>query len=229
MRVVLADDQAIVRAGFRAILERDPDIEVVGEAGDGRHAWELARSLRPDVVLMDVRMPGLDGIRATEQIVTDPSLDGVHVLVITTYDVDENVFAALRAGASGFLLKDLEPDELRRAVRVVAGGDALLGPAATRSLIERFVAAPTRSPASASASDRTARDGAIAERLALLTDREREIAALVARGLGNDEIAARLFISPTTVKTHVSHALLKLGARDRVQLVVFAYESGLAG
>jgi DNA-binding NarL/FixJ family response regulator len=220
IRVVLADDQAVVREGFRAILGRDPEIDVVGEAVDGVQALRLARSLRPDVVVMDVRMPGIDGIVATERIAADPDLAGVHVLVITTFDVDEHVFAAIRAGASGFLLKDLEPDDLRRAVHVVAAGDALLGPSATRSLIARFVAAP---PPTLPAAGRTDRSAALGD----LTDREREILALIARGLGNDEIAAHLFISPTTVKTHVSHTLIKLGARDRAQLVVLAYESGL--
>lgn len=224
VRVLIADDQAIVREGFRAILERDPDIDVVGEASDGRAALQRARALKPDVVVMDVRMPGVDGIRATEEITADPTLAATRVLVITTYDVDANVFAALRAGASGFLLKDLEPGELRRAVHVIAAGEALLAPSATRSLIASFVAmhpAPGR--------DVHGDQNSMSPSLAALTDREREIVALVARGLGNDDIAARLVISPTTVKTHVSHALIKLGARDRAQLVVFAYESGLVG
>ncbi|GAB3391235.1 response regulator transcription factor [Humibacter soli] len=225
IRVVIADDQAIVREGFRAILERDPEIEVVGEASDGATAVRQARALSPDVIVMDVRMPGVDGIRATEDITADPELQHVKVLVVTTYDVDANVFAALRAGASGFLLKDLEPSELRRAVHVVAAGDALLAPGATRSLIASFVA----SPAPGTAATSVGLDDGAAARLAGLTEREREIVALVAKGLGNDEIAGRLVISPTTVKTHVSHALIKLGARDRAQLVVFAYESGLVG
>lgn len=220
--VLLADDQAIVREGFRAILERDTDIEVVGEASDGETALRQARALHPDVIVMDVRMPGVDGIRATEEVTADPTLSATRVLVITTYDVDANVFAALRAGASGFLLKDLEPDELRHAVHVIAAGDALLAPGATRSLIASFVSSQPRHEA--------AGDGDSARRsLASLTEREREIVALIARGLGNDEIAARLVISPTTVKTHVSHAMIKLRARDRAQLVVFAYESGLVG
>lgn len=225
IRVVIADDQAIVREGFRAILERDPEIEVVGEASDGATAVRQARALSPDVIVMDVRMPGIDGIRATEDITADPELQHIKVLVVTTYDVDANVFAALRAGASGFLLKDLEPSELRRAVHVVAAGDALLAPGATRSLIASFVASPAQGATTAA----PGQDDETAARLAGLTEREREIVALVAKGLGNDEIAGRLVISPTTVKTHVSHALIKLGARDRAQLVVFAYESGLAG
>nr|WP_205864815.1 response regulator transcription factor [Planctomonas sp. JC2975] len=216
----MVDDQAIVREGFRAILERDPEIAVVGEASDGATALMQARALLPNVIVMDVRMPGVDGIRATEEITADPVLEHSRVLVVTTYDVDANVFAALRAGASGFLLKDLDAAELRRAVHVVAAGDSLLAPSATRSLIASFVATPP--PADAG----HPRAGE-ARPLAQLTDREREIVGLVARGLGNDDIADRLVISPTTVKTHVSHALIKLGARDRAQLVVFAYESGL--
>jgi DNA-binding NarL/FixJ family response regulator len=215
IKVLLADDQALVRAGFHALLGRSEDIEVVGEAADGVEALELARRYRPDVVLMDVRMPRLDGIAATARLCADPQLAGTRVIVVTTFELDEYVHNALRAGASGFLLKDVEPDELRRAVRIVAGGEALLAPSVTRRLIAEF----TRRSRSAEADQQ--------ERLALLTEREREVIALVGRGLSNDELAARLFISPATAKTHVSHAMTKLTARDRAQLVVFAYESGL--
>jgi DNA-binding NarL/FixJ family response regulator len=214
IKVLLADDQSLIRAGFRSILERDPEVEVVAEAADGHEALEAVRRLHVDVVLMDIRMPKLDGLAATEAITGDPALVHVRVIVVTTYEQDEFVFGALRAGASGFLLKDLEPDDLRRAVRTVASGQALLAPAVTRRLIETFAARPGRQPATAA-------------RLASLTDREREIVALVGTGLGNDEIATRLFISPLTAKTHVSRAMLKVDARDRAQLVVFAYESGL--
>jgi DNA-binding NarL/FixJ family response regulator len=212
--VLLADDQGLVRAGFRVLLERTEDFDVVGEATDGRQAVELVRRTRPDVVLMDVRMPELDGIEATRRICGDAALAGTRVLILTTFELDEYVYAALRAGASGFLLKDLEPDELRRAIRVVAAGEALLAPSVTRRLIAEFAARPARQ-----------RRHGVA--LHLLTDREREIVALVGGGLSNDEIAARLVISPTTVKTHVSRAMIKLHARDRAQLVVFGYESGL--
>jgi DNA-binding NarL/FixJ family response regulator len=214
IRVVLADDQALIREGFRAILERADDVEIVGEASDGSEAVEVVRRTRPDVVLMDIRMPRLDGIAATAAITSDPSLPGTRVLVVTTYEIDSNVFEALRAGASGFLLKDLEPDELRRAVRVVASGESLLAPSVTRRLISQFVTLPQR-------------DGAIAAKLDRLTERESEVVRLVAVGLSNAEIAKRLFISPTTAKTHVSRAMLKLDARDRAQLVVFAYDSGI--
>jgi len=213
IKVLLADDQALVRAGFHALLNRTEDIEVVGEAADGAAALELARRTKPDVVLMDVRMPRLDGIAATAQLCADPELTGTRVIVVTTFELDEYVHNALRAGASGFLLKDVEPDELRRAVRVVAGGDALLAPSITRKLIAEF--------------SRRARSAEQEARLALLTEREREVVALVGKGLSNEELAARLFISPATAKTHVSHAITKLAARDRAQLVVFAYESGL--
>jgi DNA-binding NarL/FixJ family response regulator len=214
IRVVLADDQALVRAGFRALLDRTEDIEVVGEAADGAAAIASARDRRPDVVLMDVRMPVLDGIEATRRIVADPSLSDVKVLVLTTFEVDEYVFEALRAGASGFLLKDVEPDDLRQAVRLVADGQALLSPSVTRRVFAEFSERPQRA-----APDQS--------RLAPLTDREREVVALVARGLTNDEIAVRLYMSPATAKTHINRAMSKVGARDRAQLVVLAYESGL--
>jgi DNA-binding NarL/FixJ family response regulator len=212
--VLLADDQALVRAGFGALLDRTDDLEVVGEAADGVEAVELTRRTRPDVVLMDVRMPRLDGIEATKRICADADLAGTRVIILTTFELDAYVYAALRAGASGFLLKDLEPDELRRAIRVVAAGEALLAPSVTRRLIEEFAARPTASREQAA-------------KLRLLTDREREIVVLVGRGLTNEEIAELLTISPTTVKTHVSRAMLKLHARDRAQLVVFGYETGL--
>jgi DNA-binding NarL/FixJ family response regulator len=216
IRVVLADDQGLVRAGFRALLDDAGDIEVVGEAGDGAAAVELARSTRPDVVLMDIRMPVLDGLEATRRIVADELLAGVRVLVLTTFELDEYVFEALAAGASGFLLKNTDPMELLRAVRVVADGEALLAPSVTRRLIAEFAAARRQ------AAGPTARVD-----LAALTDREREVMALVGAGLSNEEIADRLVVSPATARTHVSRAMVKLGARDRAQLVVFAYESGL--
>jgi len=212
IKVLLADDQALVRAGFHALLNRAEDIEVIGEAADGVEAVELARRTKPDVVLMDVRMPRLDGIAATAELCADPQLAGTRVIVITTFEL-EYVHSALRAGASGFLLKDVEPEELRRAVRVVAGGEALLAPSVTRRLIAEFT--------------RRARSAEQEGRLTLLTEREREVVALVGKGLSNDELAGELFISPATAKTHVSHAMTKLGARDRAQLVVFAYDSGL--
>jgi DNA-binding NarL/FixJ family response regulator len=213
IRVVLVDDQALVRAGFRALLDSEDDIEVVGEAGDGQEAVTQIRRLRPDVVLMDIRMPGLDGIEATRLVAADDGLDDVRVVILTTFETDEYVFEALRAGASGFLVKDTEPVELIRAVRVVARGDALLSPGVTRRLIEEFA---TQSPA------RTNVPG-----LDTLTEREREVMALVASGLSNEEIAERLIVSPATAKTHVSRVMGKLDARDRAQVVVFAYESGL--
>ncbi|HEY0487768.1 MAG TPA: response regulator transcription factor [Mycobacteriales bacterium] len=212
IRVLLADDQTLVRAGFRALLAAQDDVEVVGEAADGEQAVALATALAPDVVLMDIRMPRTDGLEATRRIVADPALGGVRVVVLTTFALDEYIFAALRAGASGFMLKDTEPAELLQGVRVVAGGEALLSPRVTRRLIEEY-AARAREPYRAA--------------LDVLTERERDIVRLVAEGLTNDEIAARVFISPATARTHVSHAMGKLGARDRAQLVVLAYESGL--
>jgi DNA-binding NarL/FixJ family response regulator len=216
IRVVLADDQALVRAGFRALLERTEDIEVVGEAADGAAVVEVVRDLSPDVVLMDVRMPELDGIEATRRIMADHRLSDVKVVVLTTFELDEYVFDALRAGASGFLLKDVEPDDLRRAVRVVAGGQSLLSPSVTRRVIAEFATRPRRGVSPERAA-----------RLTLLTDREREVVTLVARGLSNEEIGARLYMSPATAKTHVNRAMTKLATRDRAQLVVLAYESGM--
>ncbi len=214
IRVLVADDQALVRAGFVALLDAQPDIEVVAEADNGNDALASARELRPDVVLMDIRMPELDGLAATREIVADPSLEDVRVVVLTTFELDEYVFEAMRAGASGFLVKHTEPAELVRAVRVVADGDALLSPSVTRRLISEF-AARAKQPAGPSSA------------LAELTVREREVMALVAEGLTNAEIGERLFMSPATARTHVSRILTKLGARDRTQLVVMAYEGGL--
>ncbi|KAA0927105.1 MULTISPECIES: response regulator transcription factor [Streptomyces] len=213
IRVLLADDQALVRAGFRALLDAQPDIEVAGEAADGTEALRGVHALRPDVVLMDIRMPVLDGLAATRRITGDPGLRDVKVVMLTTFELDEYVFEAIRCGASGFLVKDTEPDELLRAVRAVVAGDALLSPGVTRRLIAEF-AARSKEPAAAGA-------------LAALTEREREVMALVGIGLSNDEIARRLVVSPLTAKTHVSRTMVKLGARDRAQLVVLAYESGL--
>ena len=214
IRVLVADDQGMVRAGFRMILEAQPDLEVVGEAADGRQAVEAARRLRPDVVLMDIRMPLMDGIEATRRLAGPGVTDPVQVLVLTTFDLDEYVFEALRAGASGFLLKDLPREELIRAVRVVAAGEALLAPRVTRRLIEEFA----RRPASAELRP---------EALGDLTAREREVLELLARGYSNAEIAAELVISEQTVKTHVGNVLAKLGLRDRIQAVILAYEVGL--
>ncbi|MGW6737092.1 response regulator [Streptomyces sp. NPDC055013] len=214
VRVVLAEDQAVVRAGFRALLDLTEDLVVVAEAADGRQAVEAVRLTRPDVVLMDIRMPGIDGIEATRRIAADCTLDGVRVLMLTTYQVDEYVFEALRHGAAGFLLKDIEPDDLRGAIRTAAAGQSLLAPAVTRAVVEEF--ARLKGP-----------DAAGAERLAVLTDRERAVMALVAGGLSNEEIGRELAMSPLTAKTHVSRAMTKLGARDRAQLVVLAYETGL--
>ena len=211
--VLLADDQALVRAGFRALLDAQPDIQVVAEAADGAVAVALAVQLRPDVVLMDIRMPGTDGLAATKQIAADPRLAGVHVVILTTFELDEYVFEALRTGASGFLVKDTEPADLISGVRAVAGGDALLSPGVTRRLIAEF-ATRAKQPVDTAA-------------LNALTDREREVMALAAQGLSNDDIASTLFVSPATAKTHVSRAMVKLGARDRAQLVVIAYEAGL--
>jgi DNA-binding NarL/FixJ family response regulator len=213
IRVLLADDQALVRAGFRALLDAQDGIEVTGEASDGQQAVDQARELTPDVVLMDIRMPGTDGLAATRQIAADPRLASTRVVILTTFDLDEYVFEAIRSGASGFLVKDTEPDELVQAVRVVAGGDALLSPGVTRRLIAEFAARAKQPPDAGTLAD--------------LTDREREVLALVGHGLSNADIASRLFLSPATAKTHVSHAMIKLGARDRAQLVVAAYESGL--
>ena len=214
--VLLADDQALVRAGFRALLNAEPDIRVVAEAADGLEAVKQAQQTHPDVVLMDIRMPGVDGLEATRRIAADPALAETRVIILTTFELDEYVFEALRAGASGFLVKDTEPVELLRGVHAVAAGDALLSPSVTRRVIAEFAVAADRSrPASPPA------------HLDQLTDREREVLVLVAEGLSNDEIAARLVISPATAKTHVSRAMVKLGARDRAQLVVYAYEAGL--
>ncbi|MEU8530924.1 MULTISPECIES: response regulator transcription factor [Streptomyces] len=213
IRVVLADDQTLVRAGFRSILAGEDDIDVVGEAADGEQAVALARELRPDVVLMDIRMPGLDGLEATRRITEDARLDGVRVVILTTFDVDDYVYGALRAGASGFLVKDTEPMELLHGVRVVARGDALIAPGVTRRLIAEFAGRakqPDPSP-----------------RLNALTEREREVMGLVGAGLTNDEIAQRLVLSPATAKTHVSRIMTKLDVRDRAQLVILAYESGM--
>ncbi|MCX5015579.1 MULTISPECIES: response regulator transcription factor [unclassified Streptomyces] len=213
IRVLLADDQLLVRAGFRALLSAQPDIEVAGEAADGDEAVRMVRELRPDVVLMDIRMPVLDGLAATRRITEDGALAAVRVVMLTTFELDEYVFEAIRSGASGFLVKDTEPEELLRAVRAVVEGDALLSPGVTRRLISEFAA---RSKRPAAAAD-----------LGRLTDREREVMALVGMGLSNEEIARRLVVSPLTAKTHVSRTMVKLGARDRAQLVVLAYESGL--
>ena len=244
IRVVLADDQALVRAGFRMLLDSADDIDVVGEADNGGVAVALAREHTPDILLMDLRMPEVDGVTATGLITGDSSLAGVRVVVLTTFDDDETVFAALRAGASGFLVKDVEPADLLRAIRVVARGDALLSPSVTRAVISRFADGTASPPPGTRTSPvppaaRTSLDSSATwtppvpsttrtpPRLASLTEREREVVALVAAGLSNDEIAARLVVSPLTAKTHVSRAMTKVAARDRAQLVVFAYENGL--
>ncbi|HWX09582.1 MAG TPA: response regulator transcription factor [Gaiellaceae bacterium] len=215
IHVLLAEDQAIVRAGFRALLEGEPDLKVAGEAADGREAVELARELRPDLVLMDIRMPELDGLEATRRITADPRLAETRVLVLTTFELDEYVFGALRAGASGFLLKGGEPGELLSAIRVVAAGESLLAPSVTKRLIEAYVAQPEHATT------------ATPEGLDELSPRELEVLGFVARGSTNREIADALYLSPLTVKTHVSRILTKLRARDRVQLVVIAYQAGL--
>jgi DNA-binding NarL/FixJ family response regulator len=214
IRVLLADDQPLVRAGLKMLLSTVPDIEVVGEATDGEQAVRLARELTADVVLMDIRMHGMDGLEATRRISADEDLAGVRVVILTTFDVDDYLFEALQAGASGFLLKDAEPEELIRAVRVAAAGDALLSPSVTRRLIADYSSRPRYRPLSSAGLD-------------VLTEREREVMSLVARGLSNEEIAHRLVVSPLTAKTHVSRILAKFGARDRGQLVMLAYELGL--
>ncbi|MEV0846907.1 response regulator transcription factor [Streptomyces sp. NPDC049954] len=218
IRVLLADDQALLRSAFRVLVDSEPDMEVVGEASDGAEAVRLAAQERADVVLMDIRMPGTDGLAATRMISADPALADVHVVMLTTFEVDEYVVQSLRAGASGFLGKGSEPEELLSAIRVAAAGDALLSPAATKGLIASFLAQ--------GGGARAGGEGGGA-RLATLTTREREVLVQVAGGLSNDEIAERLAVSPLTVKTHVNRAMAKLGARDRAQLVVIAYESGL--
>ena len=220
IRVLLADDQALIRAGFRVLLEAAGDIEVAGEAVNGEQAIDLARAERADVVLMDIRMPGVDGLEATTRIAADDDLAGVKVIILTTFESDEYVYQALRAGASGFLVKDTEPEDLIRAVRVVARGDALLSPSVTRRLITSIASRPGQ----AGQPHRVPVPG---RSLSRLTEREREVLALVAEGLSNEEIAVRLFLSPLTTKTHVSRIMTKLDARDRAQLVVIAYESGL--
>jgi DNA-binding NarL/FixJ family response regulator len=214
IRVVLAEDQALVRAGFHGLLDRADDIEVVGEASNGSDAITMTRTTHPDVVLMDIRMPIIDGLEATRQILADEQLSSVRVIMLTTFDLDEYVFEALRLGASGFLLKDIEPEDLRQAVRVVAAGEALLSPRVTRRLITQFVAQTPTQPHDLQCLD-------------VLTDREREVMKLVGLGLSNDEIGQRLAMSPATAKTHVSRAMIKLDARDRAQLVVLAYQTGL--
>jgi DNA-binding NarL/FixJ family response regulator len=213
IRVALADDQALIRGGLRALIEAQDDMVVVGEAADGARAVGMVKTELPDVVLMDIRMPEVDGLEATRRIAADGRLAGVRVVILTTFELDEYVFESLRVGASGFLVKDTEPVDLLRAVRAAASGDALLSPGVTRRLIEEFAT--------------SAKPAGLAPQLDLLTEREREVMALVAEGLSNDEIAERLYVSPATAKTHVSRSMIKLNARDRAQLVVFAYETGL--
>jgi DNA-binding NarL/FixJ family response regulator len=213
IRVLLADDQELVRAGFQALLDAQDGIEVVGSAADGKEAVEMARKLRPDVILMDIRMPVLDGLQATREIAGDGKLHGVRIVILTTFELDEYVFDAIRAGAAGFLVKDTKPAELIEAVRVVAGGEALLSPSVTSRLIAEFAARAKQPPESTALEE--------------LTDREREVMALAAGGLSNEQIAERLVVSAATAKTHVSRAMVKLGVRDRAQLVVLAYETGL--
>jgi DNA-binding NarL/FixJ family response regulator len=213
IRVLLADDQALIRSGIRSLLDAEDDIEVVAEAADGRQAVTLAVEHRPDIALVDIQMPVLDGVEATRQIVADERLDSVRVVILTNFGRDEYIFRALRAGASGFLLKDTEPAELLQALRVVMRGDSMMSAAITRRMISEFVARPP--------------DALAATGMQALTPREREVVALVAHGLSNDEIAQAMVLSPTTAKTHVSRAMIKLGARDRAQLVVFAYQAGL--
>jgi DNA-binding NarL/FixJ family response regulator len=213
IRLLLVDDQTLVRAGFRSILDAEADLSVIAEAANGRQALSLAHQHKPDVVLMDIRMPEMDGLTATRQLLADPALTGTKVIILTTFDLDDEVYGALRAGASGFLVKDTEPTELIHAVRVVARGDALLSPSVTRRLISEFAGRTPQPPPS--------------PRLGSLTEREREVMKLVAAGLSNDEIAAKLVLSPSTAKTHVSRIMTKLSVRDRAQLVVLAYESGM--
>jgi DNA-binding NarL/FixJ family response regulator len=213
IRVLLVDDQPLIRSGFRALLDIEDDIEVVAEAADGHQGLALAREHRPDIALIDIQMPVVDGIEATRRIAADPDLAGVHVVILTNYGLDEYVFNALRAGAAGFLVKDIQPEDLLHAVRVAARGEALLAPSITRKLIHRYVTQPLHLDAGTA--------------LRQLTNREREAVALVAQGLSNDQIADAMTISPMTAKTHVNRAMTKLHARDRAQLVVLAYESGL--
>ena len=213
IRVLLADDQELVRAGFQALLDAQDEIDVIGAAADGREAVDLARKLKPDVVLMDIRMPVLDGLQATQEIASDAKLNSVRIVILTTFELDEYVFDAIRAGAAGFLVKDTKPADLIEAVRVVASGDALLSPSVTRTLIAEFAVRAKRPPSSAALDE--------------LTDREREVMALAAGGLSNEQIAQRLIVSVATAKTHISRAMVKLGVRDRAQLVVLAYETGL--
>jgi DNA-binding NarL/FixJ family response regulator len=214
IRILIADDQMLVRAGFRALLDAEDDIEVTGEAADGEEAIRLTRRDRPDIVLMDIRMPGVDGLEASKRILSDPAYGGVRIVILTTFESDEYIFEALRLGASGFLVKDTEPADLIKAIRVVAGGESLLSPGVTSRLIAEF--------------SNRAKEPLALPAIGELTEREREVMGLVALGLSNDEIAERLVVSPATAKTHVSRIMIKLGARDRAQLVVFAYESGLA-